>query len=154
MDTGYLLLILLAGFIALMILWGVGGISPIALLRLAFGGGVMSRLGERVEKSALAREAKGAGNERNRKSENDETSDRKNEKHGETFSFAEMEAHTADVLARLIISGELDKTPAVKALGGKSGEAYQQKKAILDAALERQKDGPQYRPLDANRQPV
>lgn len=154
MDSGYLLLILLLGFIALMVLWGVGGISPIALLRLAFGGDVMSRLGERVEKNALAREAKGTENERKRKGETGETGDRKNEKQDETFSFAEMEAYAADALARLIISGELDKTPAVKALGGKSGEAYQQKKAILDAALERQRDGPQYRPLDANRQPV
>lgn len=51
---------------------------------------------------------------------------------------AEIDAKVADALARLIEAGELDKTPAIKiGLGGKSGDAYQKKKALLDAALER-----------------
>lgn len=40
MDAGYVVLICLIGFIALMILWTVAGISPIGILRLAFGSGV------------------------------------------------------------------------------------------------------------------
>jgi hypothetical protein len=51
----------------------------------------------------------------------------------------EINRRMADALARLVISGELQKTSAIKiGLGGKSGESYQAKKRLLDEALLRQ----------------
>lgn len=61
----------------------------------------------------------------------------------EFISPAENNAETAvsDVLARLIIAGELDLTTAVKVgCGKKSGEGYQKWSRLIRAAMERQQE--------------
>ena len=114
---------------------------------------ITSSGGDEDDENDTADPQEQAENAAKRNSEKAETPQQSGEKQTETFSFAETEAKVADALARLVISGDLQKTPAIqKGLQGKSGEAYQAKKALLDAAIERNQP-PKYRELDENLKP-